>query len=333
MTDSSLFSTYRQGENRVTASMLAVFERIDVRVVERLLAASSGELSLDFVTFANQIARANGTVPDAIISASFKYLFEVKTERNAIRTGQLQGHLAQLDGRHTHERLFAVTPDDARPQVIPDDPRIVWFSFLGLSQAIDALLNDPSELVFEHTRFLLRELQALFAADGLLGAQEDTVVVAARFAYPLYLSAEAYVCQARRTFRPTVTRIAFYAEGHIQAVVPRILYRQDEVPFTQAEVERLATSSENSQMHLSNVIKRLLESGERTDGDVQQVFLLSSPIDPTNTLMLPRSIRNTKIDQNGKPVAWLMGQRYTRASALETVAVQGGTTDDLDRAK
>jgi hypothetical protein len=38
----TLFSTYRKGENRVTASMLAVFERIDPGVLERLLAAASG---------------------------------------------------------------------------------------------------------------------------------------------------------------------------------------------------------------------------------------------------------------------------------------------------
>ncbi len=34
-----LFSTYRQGENRVTASMLAVFERLDFSLLERLLHA------------------------------------------------------------------------------------------------------------------------------------------------------------------------------------------------------------------------------------------------------------------------------------------------------
>lgn len=41
-----LFSTYRQGENRVTSSMLAVFERIDRSLLETMLAAASGESSL-----------------------------------------------------------------------------------------------------------------------------------------------------------------------------------------------------------------------------------------------------------------------------------------------
>jgi hypothetical protein len=29
-----LFSTYRQGENRVTSSLMAVFERVDLSIVE-----------------------------------------------------------------------------------------------------------------------------------------------------------------------------------------------------------------------------------------------------------------------------------------------------------
>jgi hypothetical protein len=46
MPKTPLFSTYRAGENRVTASMLAVFERIDLSNLERLLAGASEESSL-----------------------------------------------------------------------------------------------------------------------------------------------------------------------------------------------------------------------------------------------------------------------------------------------
>jgi len=46
MPKAPLFSPYRQGENRITASLMAVFERIDLSKVERLLAVSSGESAL-----------------------------------------------------------------------------------------------------------------------------------------------------------------------------------------------------------------------------------------------------------------------------------------------
>lgn len=120
MPKNPLFSTYRTGENRVTASMLAVFERIDATILERLLAGASGESSLTFVRFANQVAGLAGSVPDAAISASFHYLFEVKTELDTLRRKQLESHLAGLTGAFKDERLFVITPDPEQPQIIED---------------------------------------------------------------------------------------------------------------------------------------------------------------------------------------------------------------------
>ena len=37
-----LFSTYRGGENRVTSSLMAVFERIDLALVQELIEAATG---------------------------------------------------------------------------------------------------------------------------------------------------------------------------------------------------------------------------------------------------------------------------------------------------
>src|SRR5438552_7707570 len=82
MTKSPLFSTYRQGENRVTSSMLAVFERIDLSLLETLLAGAAGEAAGDPDGELRQSAgRYGASVPDARISASFAYWFEVKAVR------------------------------------------------------------------------------------------------------------------------------------------------------------------------------------------------------------------------------------------------------------
>ena len=89
MAKTTLFSTYRQGENRVTSSMLAVFERIDLSLLETLLAAAAGESSLHMVSFTNQPAGKGNSVPDARISARFAYWFEVKTSRNTLEREQL----------------------------------------------------------------------------------------------------------------------------------------------------------------------------------------------------------------------------------------------------
>jgi hypothetical protein len=107
MAKNPLFSTYRQGENRVTSSMLAVFERIDLSLLETILASAAGESSLAMVTFANQPPGKGHSIPDARISARFAYWFEVKTVRNTLRAHQLSEHLANL-GTEGDERLFVI---------------------------------------------------------------------------------------------------------------------------------------------------------------------------------------------------------------------------------
>ncbi len=94
-------------------------------------------------------------------------------------------------------------------------------SFRDIADQISATISDPSRLLGEQTRFLLAELAALYESDGLLTA-DDTVVVAARAAWPEYQEHGAYVCQPDRTFRDGLTHFGFYAKGAIQPLVPQI---------------------------------------------------------------------------------------------------------------
>src|SRR5690554_3778631 len=110
-----LLSTYRGGENRVTASTMAVFERIDLALVQELLGAATGSGDeLRTVTFENQIVESEST-PDARISARFTWWFETKTERNAYAADghsrqQLRGH-SRLLADDPEALLFVLTPD------------------------------------------------------------------------------------------------------------------------------------------------------------------------------------------------------------------------------
>ncbi len=308
--------------------MLAVFERIDIGIVERLLSAATGESALPFVSFANQIAVKDGSVPDAAISANFRYLFEVKTARNALERGQLEQHLEHLEGRFSQKRLFVLTPDPSEPSVIVElgDVPVTWLNFHGLDQAIDELLHDETELLGEQTRFLLHELRGLFSQEGLI-SQEDTVVVAARLAYPEYRRTASYVCQAGRAFREGVTFMGFYYDGAIQREIARIRARRDNVVFEESLAEELRASTEPVDNKLGALISSNLGTGGRVAGEPYQVFLLSPWNDP-DTLVLPSAIRNTKTDRNGKPWAWTMSQSYTVTSALSRGP---RTTDELEQ--
>jgi hypothetical protein len=314
MARNPLFSTYRQGENRVTSSMLAVFERIDLSLLETILAAAAGEASLQMVSFTNQ-PPGKRSVPDARISARFAYWFEVKTARNALSARQLAEHLANLDEKTGDERLFVVTPDAEQPEAIAalSDPRVVWFNFRSLSDAADAAVSDPTGTVSEQARFLLRELQALLVEDGLVDT-DDVVVVAARFAYPEYLKRSVYVCQAERTFRGGLTHMGFYANSAIQPHLPRIRYREDLVTFTREEAAARKEGSEIDRL-VGEVIQTLLGDGPREEGKQYQVFVLSGPEDP-ETVRLAQPIANDTVAESGRPWAWTMGQRYVSLAGL-----------------
>jgi len=312
-----LFSTYRQGENRVTASLMAVFERIDLGKVEWILAGASGESALQLFNFENQVrSRRSASVPDARISANFSLWFETKTAPGQLREEQVRRHLDHLRDA-AYERLFLLTPDADVPDVVQqvNDPRLIWLDFKSVSQAIDDLLADGRELVSEKEELLLRELQALFEDDNLLGDPRQVVVVPARSAYPEYLDYHAYVCQPRRPFK-AVERMAFYRRGQIEREMPLIRRVMDEVEFSSEHADELRSSSDPLNQEVADLIGRLLESSPRQEGEPYKVFLLTPPGD-AGTLLLEQPIANDATDSNGRTTAWVQMQRYASISDLQ----------------
>ena len=325
-----LLSTYRTGENRVTSSTMAVFERIDLAIVQELLRAVTGMGSeLQAVSFENQVSLARsvpdagGSVPDAQISARFSWWFETNTDIDAdAREGhsraQLRKHSMVL--RDPDTLLFVITPDPVRPawfeklDGLADEAfrdRILWFSFRDLAEAIDKLIADPARVVGEQTRFLLAELVALYEADGLLSA-DDTVVVAARAAWPEYQLLSAYVCQPNRSFRAGLKYFGFYAEGAIQPLIPHIRKHYTAVLFTRDEASARRASGE---AELASLIEYLLDQESRTDGEAYDVLLLTGTDDP-RTVRLEAPIANDTVTESGKPWGWTLSQRYTRLDKL-----------------
>jgi hypothetical protein len=313
MAKAPLFSTYRAGENRVTSSMLAVFERIDFGLVESILSAAESELQL--LRFSNQVVGSE-SIPDAEISAAFRYLFEVKTVPGALGADQLQRHLRLFDGRYSDERLFALTPDLEEPPAVRecDDARVVWMSFRSLAQAMEGELAAAAG-TSEREAFLLRELLRLFEEEQLLGYPEDVVVVPARDAYDEYLRDHLYVCQARRSFRSGLAHLAFYRDRRIEPLVPRILARRQDVEVSAASVERLRRAGSPEDLLIADAV----ETAMRTREDpTLQIFVLSAP-DAVETIALDGPITH---DGRG---AWTQYQRYLSSDALRNAT----TTEDL----
>lgn len=325
MSKRPLFSSYSQGENRVTGSMLAVFERLDLSTLEQILRGATEESSIELMRFDLVKPEGPGTVPDASIAASFKYLFEVKTEYDALKLRrQLDGHLAHLaEGTFSDRRLFVLTPDAVEPELIEalNDDDVRWFNFSDLNRAIEAAVN--GEAAPADQRVLLRELQTLFAQEGLLGRQ-DVVVVAARHAYDFYRRWDAYVCQAGRAFRREINRLGFYRNGRIEPEFPTILTRRDQVIFSSSQAAELRRTGEPLDEQLASLIEGTLGAGSHIESHPYQVFLLSAAGDETRTLALKQPIVHTA---SGRGTAWTMGQRYIYSERLMS---EPTTTTELD---
>ncbi len=322
MARNPIFATYRQGENRVTGSMLAVFERLEVGLLQRILGGMLEESTIEIVEYRLQPGESDASVPDARMRASFEWLFEVKTTQGMVREKQLRAHLSCFRSDADDQRLLVLTPDAVEPPAVRGmDPRCSWCSFRQLSDAIDTVLADPGVVVGEHAVFLLRELQSLFADDGLLDPGADVVVLPARIAYPEYLAYSAYVCQPKRAFKPGLTHLAFYVERAIQALIPAIRLVEDEVLFSEAVAKHREATGAPDQAEIAALIRALLRTGPRAE-ESYKVILLSPP-DHDATVRLPAPIPHT-----GK-AAWVQNQRYTSLATLTTAGVV--STDDLTK--
>lgn len=279
---SDIFSTYRQGENRVTATLMAVLSRIALGRTESLLGALLGEDTFQLVLFQNQ-PKGHGTVPDARIFSSASIWIETKTSKGTLTEHQLRGHLEKVpvDGH-----LIVLTPDETTPEATLVDKRIHWSSFRNLGNVIGGILADEAEPPTELEGFLLRQFVSLLKADGLLASSRDSaLVVAASSGYSDYLDLHAYIFQAHRTFQP-VSHIAFYVKGVIKKEVPEILASLDEVTFT---AETIVALNSPHQDRLLEILASLKDSSR--SGGTHKVLLLSRPTD-VSTMTLESEIKN-----------------------------------------
>jgi hypothetical protein len=305
----SLFSTYSTGENRVTASMLAVLRALSLRHTERILGAMFGEVELQLIDFSNQVSRGGPGVPDAVISGSIRLMIETKTARNAVDAGQLRRHLDKLmAATESRKMLLVLTPDASPPAaMVPfSGAPVVWASFAALDQAIDELLGDRGEVVSEREAFLLRELQVMLEEENLLASADEVLVVAALWALDEYRDTSAYVCQPSRTFRD-VERIAFYTLGAIAPFVPKILKTFEAVEFRRgAQTGRLGA-----------VIDALVDRALRQEGRQYKVMLLTGP-DDAETIRLATPVVNDLTSEAGRAIAFTQGQRYVSLGRLKS---------------
>ena len=306
-----------RGENRVTATLLAVLERLSLPHIDRILGSLLEDTAFSLLTFENQPKREHG-ITDARIGTGNAIVIETKTATESLRMCQIKNHLTDL---RENERLLLITPDEDEPVLGPDkvkpsalDDRLTWSNFTRLASVVGDILGDDDDPPSENEGFLLRELMSMLRDEGLVGvsAESRVLVVPARFAWPTYQAYGAYVCQPHRSFRSTY-RLAFYANGAVQPLVPEIKGIVESMELTP---EGLATLDGDVEKELAAGLLAKIETlGSRWGKSPHKVMFLSGPSDDA-TMRLERQINNDTLDKNGNNVAYVFGQRYVTLESL-----------------
>ena len=331
-----LFSRYSQGENRVTASILAVFERISFALVERILQILCETPEQSLLTIKNQVrlGKAAESVPDGVIQASFSYLLETKVVPGTVNLKQLKSHLECLEAipNAAQKKLIVLTPDYEEPSVIQElsSDLVVWTNFNSLHNAIadiltmdEAWLTSSFSLVSEQDRFLLKELVQMFLAEGLLnnGPSDSVLIIPARDAINDYLKYSVYLCQPNRSFQ-RVEYLGFYHEGAIDRRIAKVLFPPvNEIELTEEGLEVARETEKIGQVIadlLQDLVGRLEKDQSQRYGDTMKVFFLSSHIlEDKRTIHLKQDIKNDLRNSNNRPYAFTQGQRYVSLAALQ----------------
>lgn len=315
-----LFSTYTQGENRVTSTVIAVLEHINNQLAEDILEALTDESDLALVSFDNQVTGVD-SVPDAAIKSSTALWFETKTSRDAVRQEQLENHLHALDEDPSElQRLIVLTPDAQLPSEVADinDERIVWANFDALIDTIETVLERDvgtaeasMSVPTEREAFLLRELSRFLYDEDLVSGKEDRVlVVAARKAWPEYQKHNLYFCQANRSFKP-VDHLAFYADGEIKTAIPSVTGAIESIELTQESVQDHSELTRSQREQLLEAVNQLDEEDSERYGETEKVIFLRDGIE------LDRPVENDKTaSDSDRTVAFVQGHRYVSYSKL-----------------
>ncbi|WP_158855030.1 hypothetical protein [Halorhabdus sp. CUG00001] len=315
-----LFSTYTQGENRVTSTVIAVLEHVNNQLAEDILEALTDESDLSLVSFDNQVTGVD-SVPDATIKSSTALWFETKTSRDAVDKEQLENHLHALEEDEAElQRLIVLTPDARLPDEVAEieDGRIVWANFDSLIDTIETVLERDvgnaeasMSVPTEREAFLLRELSRFLYDEDLVSGKEDRVlVVAARRAWPEYQDTGLYFCQPNRSFKP-VDHLAFYSDGEIKTAIPSVTDAIESIELTEETVRNRANLTQSQREQLLDAVTQFRKEESERYGETEKVIFLQDGI------KLDHPVKNDKTaSDSDRTVAFVQGHRYVSFSKL-----------------
>lgn len=364
----NIFSNYSQGENRVTSSIISVISKLSLDSITYIFGEIERKNGIegfkDLIKFEDQASHSikttkesQKTIPDAEISANFKYMIETKIKSGVVDIEQISNHLEIKPSK-----LIVLTPDVKCPiELLKKDEnkdRLYWLNFDSLVEIFNNLVDGIAQdylssrtiRLFEHERFLLVELVDYIIKENLLSDYSDNVlVIPARTAWDDYDKYKFYICQENRTFRPA-NYLAFYKDGKIQKEVPQIIGWIDSIPTSKGtelkeedfknilkesfKVNKVYAKEKkeekikqqiinNSLANINEWIKNRHSNKEEFKEEFHKIIFLAS--DENIKTLSNQVTNNSKTKNSSKNTAFVQNQRYVSFDKLQNAK----TTSEL----
>jgi hypothetical protein len=325
----SIFSTYSQGENRVTSTIISVFERINLSTLLLLFQNLMNDISIELVKYDNQIKSSKfESVPDARIKGSFNYFIETKIKKKAVNRKQIEGHLTFLDSDITNDnRLLILTPDSDQPKIISnyEGKNVYWFNFDMLIDGIENILENYS-FITEREKYLFVEL-IQFIEDSNLKSENITnkvlLIPSSVYARTHYQNHKVYICQPNRSFQKT-NYMAFYGNNKIYREVPKIMAKIEQFDLKNQDIRDakidLINSSDQKEIldRLDQLKSIILSENWELNGNNKIIFLSRSAEEGTE--YLDNEVVNDKRSKdNTRRTAYTQKQTYEDLNVLKSV--------------
>jgi hypothetical protein len=310
----SIFSTYSTPENRVTSTILAVFEKINSTTVTRILQVLMEDSTIELIEYENQV-KATDSVPDGRIKGLFDYLIETKVVADSIKKKQIENHCKSL--KYDFSRLLILTPDFEYPSILNEldskySEKIIWGNFDKIIEGIDSVLQE-SILLLDREKFLLLELKEFIINERLTAENysKKALIVPAGKAWSFYQTYTIYRCQPNRTFKPT-SYMGFYADRQIKEYFPKILGYVDSLNIQEDDLTTVPIKMVNGtgEQMVRNRLVQLKNGLQANEWNGYYKYIILTDIKDNATFKNTNPIDNDKTSYSDKGTAFVQKQTY-----------------------
>ncbi|MDP2721748.1 MAG: hypothetical protein Q8O72_03225 [Bacteroidales bacterium] len=310
----SIFSTYSTAENRVTSTILAVFEKLNTTTVTRILQVLMEDSTIELIEYVNQV-KSSDSVPDGRIKGLFDYIIETKVVPNAIKKTQIKNHYKML--KYDFSRLLILTPDFDYPNVLKSlEPeitdKIIWGNFDKIIEGIDSVLQELI-LLIDREKFLLLELKEFIINERLIAEDysRKALIVPAGKAWDFYKTYSIYRCQPNRTFKPT-SFMGFYADQQIKEYFPKILGYIDNLNIQEEDLNNISVSVVNgvNESLIKNKLIQIKKKLQPEEWNGYYKYIILTELNDKETFKNGNPIDNDKTSYSDKGTAFVQKQTY-----------------------